>query len=230
MTLKEVLADLKANGNEQTKKIFFKHGAREPYYGVLTEHLKKLQKKIKKDHKLALQLYDTGISDAMYLAGLICDPKQMTKNDLNHWADKAYWYMISEYTVPPVAAESPFGYELAKEWIQSEKENIASAGWATLSVIIAKKGTALINTKEIESLLKKIPSVIHSSQNRVRYTMNGFVISASAYINELNEIGKGVAVKVGKVKVDMGGTACKVPDALPYIEKVRARKKITKDI
>jgi len=227
MTLNEVLADLKANGNEQTKKIFFKHGAREPYYGVLTEHLKKLQKRIKKDQEMAKQLYATGISDAMYLAGLICDPVKFTREELNEWADKAYWYMISEYTVPPVAAESPYGYELAKKWIRSEKENIAAAGWATLSNIIAIKGASHLNLKEIESLLKSIPAVIHSSQNRVRYTMNGFVIAASAYINELNKTGKSVAVKVGKVKVDMGGTACKVPDALTYIEKVRARKKIS---
>ena len=79
--------------------------------------------------------------------------------------------MISEYTVPPVAAESPLGYEMAMDWIKSEKEMVASAGWGTLSLIIAKKGTAGIKTDEIRSLLKKIPSCIHSSQNRVRYTM-----------------------------------------------------------
>jgi hypothetical protein len=35
------------------------------------EELKKIQKRIKKDYQLALDLYDTGIYDAMYLAGLI---------------------------------------------------------------------------------------------------------------------------------------------------------------
>jgi len=224
MTLNEVIADLKANGSEQTKKTFFRHGAREPYFGVLTEHLKKLQKKIRKDHDLAMQLYDTGISDAMYLAGLICDPSKMSKKDFNHWADKAYWYMISEYVVPPVAAESQHGYEMALEWIKSDKEMIASAGWGTLSNIIAKKGTGNINIREIESLLKKIPSVIHSSQNRVRYTMNGFVIACGAYIPELEKPAGEVAQKVGKVRVDMGNTACKVPDALSYIKKVKDRK------
>lgn len=224
MTLNEVIADLKANGSDQTKKTFFKHGAREPYFGVLTEHLKKLQKKIKKDHPLAMQLFDTGISDAMYLAGLICDPLKMSKKDLNHWADKAYWYMISEYVVPPVAAQNSFGYELALEWIKSDKEMVASAGWATLSSIIAKKGVAAIKADKIESLLNEIPSVIHTSPNRVRYTMNGFIISASSYLDDMHELGKKIAVKVGKVHVDMGGTACKVPDAIPYIKKVRERR------
>lgn len=31
----------------------------------------------------------------------------------------AYWYMISEYTVAQVAAESPFALELAREWMRS---------------------------------------------------------------------------------------------------------------
>ena len=30
-----------------------------------------------------------------------------TKEDLHHWAQHAYWYMLSEFTVPWVAAESP---------------------------------------------------------------------------------------------------------------------------
>jgi 3-methyladenine DNA glycosylase AlkD len=224
MLLNEVIADLKAHGSEQTKKTFLRHGAKEPYFGVLTEHLKKLQKKVKKDHQLAMQLYDTSISDAMYLAGLICDPSKMSKKDLNHWVDKAYWYMISEYTVPPVAAESPHGYEIAKEWILSEKEMIASAGWATLSAIIAKKGTEFVNVDEIEVLLRKIPFEIHSAQNRVRYTMNGFVIACGAHIPELEKPAGEIARQIGKVKVDMGDTACKVPDALSYIKKVKERK------
>ncbi len=41
--------------------------------------------------------------------------------------------MLSTYTIPWVAAESPHGRELALEWIESEKENVAAAGWATLS-------------------------------------------------------------------------------------------------
>ena len=53
--------------------------------------LKVIQKKIKKDYELSLALYDTGNSDAMYLAGLIADPDRMTKADLKKWVKGAYW-------------------------------------------------------------------------------------------------------------------------------------------
>ena len=60
MTLQEVMTALESYGNEQTKKIFMKHGAKEPFFGVKVGDMKVLQKKIKKDQELAEQLYDTG--------------------------------------------------------------------------------------------------------------------------------------------------------------------------
>ena len=93
MTTKEILKALEGYGNEATKKIFLKHGAREPFYGVKVQDLKKIRNKVKKDHELALELYATGNSDAMYLAGLIADEDKISKNDLNRWVNEAYWYI-----------------------------------------------------------------------------------------------------------------------------------------
>ena len=58
--------------------------------------------------------------------------------------------------------------------------------------------------------------------------MNSFVISAGSYVQELNELAKQTARKMGKVEVDMGDTACKVPDALVYIEKVEGKNAVGK--
>src|SRR5262245_47651887 len=133
MTVAEILQELKPLGSENIKKILMKHGIKEPLLGVKIEELKKFQKRIKKDYQLALDLYDTGIYDAMYLAGLIADDLKMTKKDLRQWLAKANCPALQEYTVPWVAAESNHGRELALEWIDSPKENVAAAGWATLS-------------------------------------------------------------------------------------------------
>src|SRR6202140_4963508 len=99
MTAKDIVAELKKLGTAQTKKMWLKHGAQEPCLGVKVEDLKKIQKRIKMDYQLALDLYDTGIYDAMYLAGLIADDLQMTREDLRLWAAKASCPMLSEYTV-----------------------------------------------------------------------------------------------------------------------------------
>src|SRR5689334_19183635 len=112
MTAKEIMTQLKSLGEENIKKILLKHGVKEPFFGVKVEHLKVIQKKIKKDYQLAKDLYATGNADAMYLAGLIADDKKMTKADLQLWVKQALSKNICEYTVPWVTAESNHGYEL----------------------------------------------------------------------------------------------------------------------
>ena len=220
MTVNEVIQELESYGNETTKRIFINHGAREPFFGVKVQDLQKIVKKIKKDYRLSLELYDTGNSDAMYLAGLIADEKAMTKQDLQKWVKGAYWYMISDYTVPWIAAESNFGKELAMEWIESDQEFIASAGWATLSNLVSLKPDNELDIENISALLDRVEMEIHSAKNRVRYTMNGFVIAVGSYIKELTNKAIIIGEKIGKVHVDMGGTACKVPLAPEYIQKV----------
>jgi len=95
MTAKDVVAELKKFGNAQTKKTWMNHGAQEPCLGVKVEDMKKIQKRVKMDYQLALDLYDTGIADAMYLAGLIADDAKMTKKDLQKWIEGATWGMVA---------------------------------------------------------------------------------------------------------------------------------------
>ena len=87
MTANEVLDEIQPLGTEGYRKVLRNHGVPEPFFGVKIEDLKKIQKRIKKDYQLALDLYDTGIYDAMYLAGLIADDMKMTKKDLRRWIE-----------------------------------------------------------------------------------------------------------------------------------------------
>jgi len=223
MTLEEVMKQLEEMGTEQTKKTFLRHGAKEPFFGVRVGDLKKLVKYVKKDRDLALALYDTGNSDAMYLAGLSVQPKTMTKDLLKHWANKAYWYMLAEYTVAGVAAESDFALELAREWIRADQETIATCGWSTYANYLSITPDDQLDLEEILALLHQVRDTIHQERNRVRYTMNNFVISVGAYVVALHEEAVKVAERIGKVHVDVGETACKVPLATEYIDKIKAR-------
>jgi 3-methyladenine DNA glycosylase AlkD len=228
ITAKEIVEELKGLGHESYKATMARHGATTPYFGVKIDDLKKIQKRIKKDYQLALDLFDTGIGDAMYLAGLIADDAKMTKKDLQHWAETAQFYLHSEYTVPWVAAGNPFGWEMAMKWIDSKKENIAAAGWSTLSSLVGTREDAELDLAELKQLLKRVEKTIRQQPNRVRYTMNGFVIAVGCYVEALTDTALAAAEKVGKVSVDMGDTACKVPGAVEYIMKVVKRGTVGK--
>lgn len=220
MTVKEIMAELEQFGSESTKRVLMKHGAKEPFFGVKVADMKKIVKKTKKDHALSLELFNTGNGDAMYFAGLIADEKKISKKDLKGWVKKANWYMVSEYTVAWIAAESNYGFELGLEWIESDEEHIASAGWSTLSNLMSIKNDEELDVAKFSELLDRIKKTIHDCPNRVRHTMNGFVIAAGSYVAALTDKAMEVAEVIGKVNVDMNGTACKVPPARQYIQKI----------
>jgi 3-methyladenine DNA glycosylase AlkD len=228
MTAEEIVAQLKPLGTDTYKNVLRKHGVQEPIFGVKIEDLKKIQKRVKKDYRLALDLYDTGIYDAMYLAGLIADDPKMTRKDLRRWVDKASCPMLSEYTVAWVAAESTHGWELALEWIDSRKESVTACGWATLSGLAAIKDDSELDLAALKRLLQRVEQTIHQQPNRVRYVMNSFVIAVGSYVPALTDVALQTAAQLGPVTVDMGDTACKVPSAAEYIHKVQKRGAIGK--
>ena len=227
-TAQDVLDEIKPLGSDSYKKTMMRHGVKEPLYGVKIEELKKIQKRVKKDYQLALDLYDTGVYDAMYLAGLIADDQRMTKKDLQRWIDRATSAALCDYTVAWVAAGSKHGREVALEWIESKKENVASAGWNTLSGLVASREDSELDLKEIKQLLQRVGKTIHDQPDHVRYAMNGFVIAVGGYIKSRTDDAIATAKKNGKVTVDMGDTACKVPDAAQYIDKMKQRGVIGK--
>ncbi|WP_210410428.1 DNA alkylation repair protein [Leptospira adleri] len=220
------MKQLESMGSDGVKKIFINHGAKEPLFGVKVGDLKKIQKKIKKNNSLSLELYKTGNADAMYLAGLIADEKEIQKKDLQSWVKNSSSPMISECTVAWIAAESKYGWELAREWIDSPKENIASSGWSTFTSLLSITPNEQIDPNEIQNLLNRVESEIHQSQNRVRYCMNGFVIAVGGFYPKLTEEALQVSKRIGKVTVMMGNTACKVPDSQEYILKMKKMGKL----
>ena len=229
-TVASIMAELKKKGTEKTRKIYARHGmATDNMFGVSVADLKVIAKTIKGQQALACELYETGNLDAMYLAGMVADGSQMTPKQLNAWAEgAANLQMIAEYTVPWVTVENPQGRDLAMQWIKSKKEHVASSGWCSYSGLLATKADEALDLAEIEGLLGTVVKGIKSAQNRVRYTMNGFVIAVGAYIKPLSKQAKATARQIGVVSVDLGDTACNVPLATAYIEKIEAAGRLGK--
>jgi len=214
-------------GKESYKRVMLAHGAIEPLFGVAIGDMKPIQKEIKKDYQLALDLYDTGIYDAMYLAGLVADDAKMTPADLQKWLDQASCSALSNVTVAWVAAESPHGWEIAQKWLESSDAKTVSAGWATLGGWVALRPDSELDILKLNELLKIVESTIHDQPNDVKYQMNGFVIAAGCYVEELTGEAIRIGQSIGKVHVQLVGS-CKLPAIPDYIKKVADRGRIGK--
>ena len=221
MKLKEVMSELAAKGSESTKRIFLKHGAEEPFFGVKVADLKVIAKKLKGEQALALELYTTGNGDAQYLAGIIVDGTKMTRAQVQSWVDNAAWRMISGTIVPWVASEHPDGFALARAWIDSPKEHVAIAGWNSLGAWATVHPDDILPMKELGALLERVAKDLPAVPDRVRQAMNYFVIACGTYVAPLGGKAIATARKLGQVEVDVGDTDCKISDAESYILKSR---------
>lgn len=87
--VQELVAQLQMLGQDSYRNTLRKHGAQEPVFGVKIEEMKKLMKPYKNNLAFACALFDTGIYDAQYMAGLLADGAQMTSAQLQHWVATA---------------------------------------------------------------------------------------------------------------------------------------------
>ncbi len=223
-TVSTVLADLKSKAAENIRAIYLRHGAPPDHtLGTKTADMKMLARAIRKQQALACELYKTGVFEAMYLAGLVADGSLLSPSQLDAFAEMAAGRpMIYECTVPWLAVENPHARDLARQWIQSDKEHIAAAGWCTWSGIVTVTPDEQLDLAEIERLLESIPTKIAQAPNRVRATMNSFVIAVGSHVAPLLEKAIAVAEKLGDVEVDVGDTACEIPNARERIAKIQA--------
>ena len=229
MTAKDIVAELTKLANPQAKKNWINNGgAKEPCLGVKVEDMKKIQKRVKTDYQLALDLYDTGIADAMYLAGYITDDAKMTKKDLQKWIEAATSDWVAGYMVPWVASAGPHGREMALKWIESKDETIATAGWQTYSSIVAIKADADLDLAEIKPLLQRAAKAIHQQPDRLKWAMNGFVIAIGCYVVPLQKLALETANSIGKIAVAPAGKCSSIPFAPEQIKKAETRGAIGK--
>jgi 3-methyladenine DNA glycosylase AlkD len=220
--LQEALRQLEALGTEQNRKVYRRHGVGENAYGVSYAALEKLKKAIKKDHALAVELWATGNHDARILATMIADPRKMTGEDLDAWAE-GLGNSVETDAFSKLAAGSPLIRQKIDRWTEADHEWIESAGWNLLAHLALKDGGA--PDDDFEKHLAVIERDIHTRKNRVRYAMNSALIAIGGRNETLMRKALAAAARIGKVAVDHGETGCKTPEAADYIQKMLTRKK-----
>ena len=220
MLLEEVMQQLEEYGTEQIRKTYKNHGAKEPLFGVSFANLKLLKKKIKKDHDLAILLWETKNMDAMTLATMILDPKKVTTELLNKWVQEVDYYCLMDVLMTAICT-SPIAIERMEDWTKSDDEWIGRAGWSLLANIAIKNKT--LQDDFFSPYLEEIKVNIHNEKNRKKEAMNSALIAIGIRNEDLERKAIEIAREIGKVHVDHGATSCKTPDAESYIKKARER-------
>jgi 3-methyladenine DNA glycosylase AlkD len=222
MDLKTALKELEKCGTMQNRKVYRRHGVSGEQYGVSFANLNVMKRKIRKDHDLALELWETGNHDARILATMIADAERMDDETLGAWLKDLDNYVITD-SYAGLASRTPRAQELMERWMGSDGEWIERAGWQVLAILAMRE--ADLEDESLSDHLATIKSDIHASKNRVRDAMNSALIAIGIRNEKLEKKALTAAKKIGKVEVDHGETGCQTPDAAEYILKVKEQRK-----
>lgn len=224
MNAQEILQELESLGTAQNRKIYAKHEVIDPMFGVSYAHLDKLQKRLKQNHALALELWASGNHDARILAMKIADPAQVTPVTVEQWASDTNNYTLANAVVS-ATGKAPIDPAQITEWTFAEDEWLGKIGWG-LVANLAMSDPSLPDSY-FDPFLERIATTIHDCKNRVREAMNGTLIAIGTRNLTMEARAIEIAGQIGKVYVDHGDTGCKTPDAAAYIRKTndhRAKK------
>ncbi len=216
-----VMAQLEAVGTAQNRKVYARHGAAEPMFGVSYAELGKIAKKIKTDHDLARRLWDSGNHDARMLALRVADPAAMDESLAGRWLGDVDNYILAE-GLGGLCSQSPHARALSDAWRDNPAEWIASTGW--FIVTCTAEDPAVWSVAELRGLVRQVEAEIAGRPNRVRHEMNGALIVIALRDGNLRRSVLAAAARIGPVKVDHGQTGCKTPEVAPYVERTLAHR------
>ncbi len=169
MTKSEILEILYNIGNEKRRQMYIKNGAGENTYGVLLGELRKLAKQLGKNHELALELWQSGNTDARWLACMLFDVNKLSTDEGRSMvAELTYADMIDKFVGEVVSSHKDADI-LAEEWMDSGKDNLGRAGW---NLIVHKISAGKLTDHELEALLATIEIELQTASPGKQWAMN----------------------------------------------------------
>ncbi|HSI68670.1 MAG TPA: DNA alkylation repair protein [Gillisia sp.] len=190
MTQKEVFDQLKSLGDEKVFARNEKNGAGENQFGVKLGDLRKVAKKIKTDHTLALELWETGNLEARLVAILVMKPNDLKAADLDAMVRSLDVPQVADWFNAYVLKDHPEKDFLREKWLDSENVWAARSGWSLTAGKVARDPEDL----DIDKLLNRIETEMPSAAPEVQWTMN----TALAQIGINSPKHRDRAVKIGE--------------------------------
>lgn len=134
MEIPKIINELKKHGSKKNLEGMARYGINPLNgFGVPIPVIRKLAKKIGKNHNLALGLWETQIHDARMLACFIDEPKLVTKSQMNKWVSELYSWDICDCLCGSILIYHTSALQKVNEWTKSKKEFVKRAGFVMMA-------------------------------------------------------------------------------------------------
>lgn len=229
MTLQEAMQQLEALGNEKVRARNRKLGSGENQFGVQMGDLRKVAAKLKRDHALALELWDTGNLDARLLAILILEVKRLSGAELEAMVRAATFGWLADWLNSYVVKEHPEREALRQKWMALESPPAeksagdswaARAGWSLTAGCINKGGEGL----DLAALLDRIEAEMPLAPPETQWTMNTCLAGIGIHFPELRARAIAIGERLGILRDYPVSKGCTSPFAPIWIREMVRRQ------
>lgn len=161
----EVMAELAGLEDPAIRAVNERHG---DDHGVNLGEVRALGKRLKTQHDLACQLWETDDTAAKLLATLICRPKAFRRDELDAMVRQSRTPKVHDWLVNYVVKKSSHAEQLRLAWLSDPDPVVASAGWALTTERVKKKPEGL----DLAGLLDIIEREMRDAPDRLQWAMN----------------------------------------------------------
>lgn len=228
MTKSEVLSLLKEHQNQRGIDHWKKKPRPLKSFGIGLTQLRKLARQIGRDHKLAAQLWNSDIYDAKVIGLLIDDPKQFTREQAEQQVEELHGGLFAHVfaSCSATLAKTPFAFELAGDWIDSEDDMRRRCGYS-LIYELSKKNPRGMDDEWLLERIDHIQRTIEDEEFWVKGAMAGALLGIGKRNRKLNKAAIRAAKAIGPVKVSADDTSnCEPLDVVKHLTSDYMKRKL----
>jgi len=135
-SVKDVLDKLQSAARPEQLKGMAKYGmAVEQRLGVSVPDMRKLSKEIGKDHKLALDLWKTGIAEARIVASMIGDPDKLTEDEMEDWVKGINSWDVCDQVCMNLFEKNRLAWKKIVDWSEREEEFVKRTAFSLIACL-----------------------------------------------------------------------------------------------
>ena len=169
MNLEEVMEELKARADKETKEKAKKYGIdSRNSLGISLTELRELSKKLEREtddpHSLATELWNTDVFEARELAAIIDRPGKVTDDQMEEWVKDFDSWALCDLVCQDLFSRTDMAEKKIREWTSREEEFVKRAGFALLAKIALYRKDA-----PDKSFLSYFPLIERESDDERKY-------------------------------------------------------------
>lgn len=188
-------------------------------FGIGLTVLRKLAKKVGRNHEFSRELWDSDIYDVKVISLLIDDPKLMTVEQAESQVEQLYQGHLAHVfsSCDAALAKTTFVVPLLMDWINRNDTIRKRCGYGLLYEVskFTKKSTP--DNAFFLDRIKQILNSFKDEKNIIKVAMGGALMGIGKRNVELNSAALKVAQKMGPIDIDSGVTNCEPFDVVKHL-------------